>query len=67
MLVDIQCIQFVTSPCETNLSKGLFDFMERKSSVNIATLSDFVIISIVVVEIMFFIYHVASLDHVFNR
>ena len=67
MLVDIQCIQFVTSPCETNLSKGLFDFMERKSSVNIATLSDFVIISIVVVEIMFFIYHVVSLDHVFNR
>lgn len=40
--------------------------MERKSSVNIATLSDFVIISIVVVEIMFFIYHVVSLDHVFN-
>ena len=43
--------------------KGFFDFMERSCLVNVATLQGLVAIRIVVVEIMFLIYHVASHDH----
>ena len=46
--------------------KGFLDFMERGSSANVANLPDLVAISIVVVEIMFLIYHVTSRDHMFK-
>ena len=46
--------------------KGFFDFMERGSSANVANLPDLVAISIVVVEIMFLIYHVTSRDYMFK-
>ena len=46
--------------------KGFFDFMERRSLVNVAILQGLVAIRIVVVEIMFLIYHVASRDHMFK-
>ena len=45
--------------------KGSSDFMEESSSLNVTTLPGLVAISVVEVE-MFFIYHVATNDHVFK-
>ena len=44
--------------------KWSFEFMEGRSSLNIITLPGLVAIDIVVVEIMFLIYHMESRNHV---
>ena len=47
--------------------KGSSDFVEGSSSLNVTTLPGLAVIRIVVVEIMFLIYHMTSGGHVFKR
>ena len=46
--------------------KGPSDFMEGSFSLNLTTLPGLVAIGIVAVEIVFLIYHEASLDRMFK-
>ena len=47
--------------------KGSSDFVEGSSSLNVTTVPGLAVIRIVVVEILFLIYHVTSGGHVFKR